>query len=47
MKKKPAAKLKLAKIKVAVLSQTVVMEDHNRTLPITQHKTCPATYWVC
>ncbi|QJB39480.1 hypothetical protein HF324_17095 [Chitinophaga oryzae] len=47
MKKKPAAKLKLAKIKVAALSQTVVAEDHNRTLPITQHKTCPETFWVC
>ncbi|WP_212004627.1 hypothetical protein [Chitinophaga sp. HK235] len=47
MKKKPAARLKLAKIKIVALGQTVVMEDHNRTLPITQHKTCPPTNWVC
>ncbi|MBC9911831.1 hypothetical protein HGH92_19355 [Chitinophaga varians] len=47
MKKKPAAKLKLAKLKIAALSQTMVIGDQNRTLPITQHKTCPPTYWVC
>ncbi|MBC9932088.1 hypothetical protein [Chitinophaga qingshengii] len=47
MKKKPASRLKLAKIKIAALSQTIAVADNNRTLPITKYVTCSETYWVC
>lgn len=47
MKKKTSQKLNLSKIKVSSLSMANVAGERNRTLPVTQHKTCPPTHWVC